>query len=95
MTAQIYKFPAEKREIDRLTFETVSFTCATLEAMYDAIRMMREAAEGMETSPAPLRADARTMVTRLATHLHEIEKAIMSSRNTARYCAAQLKEMGQ
>ncbi len=94
MTALIHQFPAARRDADRLTFETVSFTCATLEAMYDAIRMMREAAEGMETSPAPLRADARTMVTRLATHLHEMETAIMSSRITARYCAAQLKEMG-
>ena len=95
MTAQIHDFPATKRELDFTTFQAVSASCAIMEAIYPLIRDMREKVEKMEQSGAPLRADALTMLSRLATHLSEVETVIIHSRNTAAYCKTQLKEMGQ
>ena len=95
MTAQIHDFPATKRELDFTTFQAVSASCAIMEAIYPLIRDMREKVEKMEQSGAPVRADGMTMLSRMATHLTEIECVILSSRNTAAYCKTQLKELGQ
>lgn len=95
MTAQIHDFPATKRALDCTTFQVVGASCAILEALYPLLRDHREKMEEMEQSGAPLRADALTMLSRMATHLTEIECVILSSRNTAAYCAKQLKELGQ
>lgn len=95
MTAQIHDLPAAKRALDFSTFQTVVASCAYMEALYPLIRDMREKVEKMEQSGAPLRADALTMLSRLATHLSEVETVIIHSRDTAAYCKTQLKELGQ
>lgn len=95
MTGKIYEFPASKRELDRVTFETVATACAEIGAIQDRIRTMRRQIDAMEAENAPLRADAMTMLSRLATHLFELEIVIHTSRTTAAYCRSALKEMGQ
>ena len=94
MTAQIIRLHRET-DANVMTLESITAGCQALEAMHGTIRMMREAAEKMETERVALRPDVRTMLTRTAQHLFEIEYVILSSRNTAAYCKTQLKEMGQ
>lgn len=95
MSAVIHDFPAMKRELDWTTFQAISASCAIMEALYPLIRDHREKVEAMERRAAPRRADALTMLSRMATHLHDMETVIIQSRDTAHYCKTQLKGMGQ